>query len=102
MCCILQGDARPLQLLAVALAMGYMYQGPPFRRGCNADCLGHMQQHSFCNKVLHLALAANELCDVLWYRLSYKGLGEPICFVAFGPLSTTAFYLSHVLRTAPV
>lgn len=29
-------------------------------------------------------------------RLSYKGLGEPICFVAFGPLATTAFYLAHV------
>lgn len=29
-------------------------------------------------------------------RLSYKGLGEPICFVAFGPLSTTAFYLAQV------
>lgn len=27
----LQGDARPLQLLGAALAMGYMYQGPPFR-----------------------------------------------------------------------
>lgn len=27
-------------------------------------------------------------------RLSYKGLGEPLCFVAFGPLATTAFYLA--------
>lgn len=29
------------------------------------------------------------------FRLSYKGLGEPLCFVAFGPLATTAFYLCH-------
>ena len=46
-------------MLGVAVAMGYLYQGPPF-------------------------------------RLSYKGLGEPLCFVAFGPLATTAFYLTQV------
>ncbi|XP_054800290.1 2-carboxy-1,4-naphthoquinone phytyltransferase, chloroplastic isoform X2 [Prosopis cineraria] len=27
------------------------------------------------------------------FRLSYQGLGEPLCFAAFGPFSTTAFYL---------
>jgi len=27
------------------------------------------------------------------FRLSYKGLGEPICFAAFGPLAVGAFYL---------
>ncbi|XP_042008759.1 2-carboxy-1,4-naphthoquinone phytyltransferase, chloroplastic-like isoform X2 [Salvia splendens] len=27
------------------------------------------------------------------FRLSYLGLGEPLCFVAFGPFATTAFYL---------
>ena len=32
----------------------------------------------------------------LLYRLSFKGLGEPITFVAFGPLATSAFYLAHV------
>lgn len=26
------------------------------------------------------------------FRLSYQGLGEPLCFVAFGPFATTAFY----------
>ncbi|CAM6127962.1 unnamed protein product [Calypogeia fissa] len=29
------------------------------------------------------------------FRLSYKGLGEPLCFLAFGPLATTAFYLGQ-------
>lgn len=29
-------------------------------------------------------------------RLSYKGLGEPLCFLAFGPLATSAFYLAQV------
>jgi 1,4-dihydroxy-2-naphthoate phytyltransferase len=28
------------------------------------------------------------------FRLSYKGLGEPLCFLAFGLLATPAFYLS--------
>lgn len=27
------------------------------------------------------------------FRLSYEGLGEPLCFAAFGPFATTAFYL---------
>jgi 2-carboxy-1,4-naphthoquinone phytyltransferase len=30
------------------------------------------------------------------FRLSYKRLGEPICFAAFGPLATGAFYLALV------
>uniref|UniRef100_A0A0D9VQJ9 1,4-dihydroxy-2-naphthoate octaprenyltransferase n=1 Tax=Leersia perrieri TaxID=77586 RepID=A0A0D9VQJ9_9ORYZ len=29
------------------------------------------------------------------FRLSYRGLGEPLCFAAFGPLATTAFYFSN-------
>ncbi|KAK6945765.1 UbiA prenyltransferase family [Dillenia turbinata] len=27
------------------------------------------------------------------FRLSYHGLGEPLCFAAFGPFATAAFYL---------
>ncbi|KAL1534349.1 glutathione S-conjugate-exporting ATPase Abc4 [Salvia divinorum] len=27
------------------------------------------------------------------FRLSYLGLGEPLCFAAFGPFATTSFYL---------
>lgn len=29
------------------------------------------------------------------FRLSYQGLGEPLCFAAFGPFATSAFYLSQ-------
>lgn len=29
------------------------------------------------------------------FRLSYQGLGEPLCFAAFGPFATTAFYYSN-------
>jgi len=51
------GDMRVAAMLALSIACGYMYQGPPF-------------------------------------RLSYKGLGEPLCFLAFGPSATPAFYLA--------
>ncbi|KAK9823681.1 hypothetical protein WJX72_004586 [[Myrmecia] bisecta] len=34
------------------------------------------------------------------FRLSYKGLGEPLCFFAFGPLATSAFYLAMLPRVA--
>ena len=33
------------------------------------------------------------------FRLSYQGLGEPLCFAAFGPFATTAFYLSQSGKT---
>ena len=49
-------------MLALAVALGHAYQGPPF-------------------------------------RLSYKGLGEPICFAAFGPLAVGAFYLALAAGT---
>eukprot|EP00798_Chlamydomonas_sp_ICE-L_P016023 gene16023-22161_t len=51
------GDQRVLSMLGVAIACGYVYQGPPF-------------------------------------RLSYKGLGEPLCFLAFGLMATPAFFLA--------
>lgn len=43
-------------------------------------------------------LAAAVACGVLYqappFRLSYRGLGEPLCFISFGPLATSAFYLA--------
>ncbi|CAN1243225.1 2-carboxy-1,4-naphthoquinone phytyltransferase, chloroplastic, partial [Linum perenne] len=55
---------------------------------------------------LHLSVAIFCLCNMnvssvnnVWplqcppFRLSYHGLGEPLCFAAFGPFATTAFYL---------
>ncbi|GAQ88734.1 1,4-dihydroxy-2-naphthoate octaprenyltransferase [Klebsormidium nitens] len=33
------------------------------------------------------------------FRLGYMGLGEPLCFVSFGPLATSAFYLSQVKKS---
>ncbi|KAL2343818.1 hypothetical protein Fmac_005103 [Flemingia macrophylla] len=34
------------------------------------------------------------------FRLSYQGLGEPLCFAAFGPFATSAFYLLHCSASA--
>ncbi len=35
-------------------------------------------------------------------RFSYKGLGEPLCFLAFGPSATPAFYLAMLPPAAAV
>ncbi|PON85380.1 2-carboxy-1,4-naphthoquinone phytyltransferase [Trema orientale] len=44
-----------------------------------------------------LLLACAITCGYIYqcppFRLSYQGLGEPLCFAAFGPFATSAFYL---------
>ncbi|KAL5790060.1 hypothetical protein ACOSQ2_004948 [Xanthoceras sorbifolium] len=44
-----------------------------------------------------LLLTCAVLCGYIYqcppFRLSYQGLGEPLCFASFGPFATTAFYL---------
>ncbi|MEB3293021.1 MAG: 2-carboxy-1,4-naphthoquinone phytyltransferase [Synechococcales bacterium] len=54
----LQQSFVVLMLVLACCAVGYLYQGPPF-------------------------------------RLSYQGLGEPLCFIAFGPLACSASYYSQ-------
>ncbi|EOA33422.1 hypothetical protein CARUB_v10020546mg [Capsella rubella] len=57
-----------------------------------------------------LLLASAILCGYVYqcppFRLSYQGLGEPLCFAAFGPFATTAFYLllgsSSEMRQLPL
>lgn len=53
-----QHDWTVIGLIVACCAIGYIYQGPPF-------------------------------------RLSYKGLGEVLCFFAFGPLAMSASYYSQ-------
>ncbi|HHP7245782.1 MAG TPA: 2-carboxy-1,4-naphthoquinone phytyltransferase [Elainellaceae cyanobacterium] len=53
-----QQDWTILGIVILCCALGYSYQGPPF-------------------------------------RLGYHGLGEPICFVTFGPLAIAAAYYSQ-------
>ena len=52
----IKGQLAAGAMLLGSVAIGYVYQGPPF-------------------------------------RLSYKGVGEVLCFFAFGPLATNAFFL---------
>lgn len=51
---------------------------------------------------LILAVACGYVYQCPPFRLSYKGLGEPLCFAAFGPLATTAFYYAAAAGDAPV
>ncbi|ACO66675.1 predicted protein [Micromonas commoda] len=44
--------------------------------------------------MLGAAVAAGHAYQGPPFRLSYKGMGEPLCFAAFGPLATGAFYLA--------
>ena len=53
-----QQDVTVLTLIIGCCALGYSYQGPPF-------------------------------------RLGYRGLGEPICFLTFGPMALAAAYYSQ-------
>lgn len=53
-----QGDGIVLGLVSICCALGYTYQGPPF-------------------------------------RLGYRGLGEIICFLTFGPMAIEAAYYSQ-------
>ena len=59
-----QKDPTVLGLVILCCALGYTYQGPPF-------------------------------------RLGYKGLGEFICFVTFGPLAIAAAYYSQTQTISP-
>lgn len=45
----------------------------------------------WCHVIIHLLRIWWMQCPP--FRLSYQGLGEPLCFSAFGPFATTAFYL---------
>ncbi|KAL3687681.1 hypothetical protein R1sor_013990 [Riccia sorocarpa] len=50
--------------------------------------------------LLVLAISCGYVYQCPPFRLSYKGLGEPLCFFAFGPFATTAFYLSQAQASA--
>lgn len=59
-----QHDVTVLAIVALCCALGYAYQGPPFRWG-------------------------------------YRGWGEPICFITFGPLAVEAAYYSQTRAWSP-
>lgn len=86
-----QGDLRVGLVLAAAIFMGYLYQGPPFRCACRRAA-GGPRPAGWPGPRAHAARRAR--------RLSYLGLGEPLCFLAFGPFATCAFYLAQARPAA--
>ena len=61
--------------------------GPPYRPP---------QADPLVGKMLYAAICMGYLYQGPPFRLSYLGLGEPLCFLAFGPLATCAFYLAQL------
>ena len=54
------------------------------------------RQHLRRSSALPLLHSPHPHSPAFWCRWSYLGLGEPLCFLAFGPLATCAFYLAQV------
>eukprot|EP00889_Picochlorum_renovo_P007445 jgi/Picre1/34475/NNA_001943.t1 len=52
--------------------------------------------NEFVTKALYAAICCGYLYQGPPFRWSYLGLGEPLCFLAFGPLATNAFYLAQI------
>lgn len=55
-----------------------------------------MQPNEFVSKALYAAICCGYVYQGPPFRWSYLGLGEPLCFLAFGPLATNAFYLTQI------
>jgi 1,4-dihydroxy-2-naphthoate phytyltransferase len=51
-------------------------------------------------RALYAAICAGYLYQGPPFRWGYVGLGEPLCFAAFGPLATCALYLAQVPAAA--
>lgn len=60
------------------------------------ECLLFLQPNEFVTKALYAAICCGYLYQGPPFRWSYLGLGEPLCFLAFGPLATNAFYLTQI------
>ena len=52
--------------------------------------------NELATKALYAAICCGYLYQGPPFRWSYLGLGEPLCFLAFGPLATNAFYLAQI------
>jgi 1,4-dihydroxy-2-naphthoate octaprenyltransferase len=61
-----------------------------------AGLLFYMIQSTLVAKMLYAAICMGYLYQGPPFRWSYLGIGEPLCFIAFGPLATCAFYLAQL------
>jgi 1,4-dihydroxy-2-naphthoate phytyltransferase len=64
--------------------------------GLSLSLLILLQPNQFASKALYAAICCGYLYQGPPFRWSYLGLGEPLCFLAFGPLATNAFYLAQI------
>ena len=60
--------------------------------GLSCGGLRFKSYEKWANKGFHIR-SISSLLQCPPFRLSYQGLGEPLCFAAFGPFASTAFYL---------
>lgn len=58
--------------------------------------------NELATKALYAAICCGYVYQGPPFRWSYLGLGEPLCFLAFGPLATNAFYLAQIPATQAV
>lgn len=55
-----------------------------------------LQPNMLASRAIYAAICFGYLYQGPPFRWSYLGLGEPLCFLAFGPLATNSFYLSQI------
>ena len=95
---LLGGDARAARAAHVAagacLVAGACSIARGVRFGLEANGAVSTRLTCAAGGMLAAAIALGHAYQGPPFRLSYKGLGEPICFAAFGPLATGAFYLT--------
>ncbi len=58
--------------------------------------------NELATKALYAAICCGYVYQGPPFRWSYLGVGEPLCFLAFGPLATNAFYLAQIPATQTV
>jgi len=90
------GRALPVLLLS----LGFLAAGAAGLAGEVARAAAAPGAATAAAAMLTAAVACGYVYQGPPFRLSYKGLGEPLCFFAFGPLATTAFYLTLAPRGA--
>ena len=92
---VVERNIRSILFLVCAIICGYIYQVQVF-----ADIIIMLESYSGVIN-LQFSVLGQLLLQCPPFRLSYQGLGEPLCFAAFGPFATCAFYLLHASARLP-
>ena len=91
---LLGGDRRAARLTHAAAVAALLLGFASLGFAARLAHANHPATASVALGMLALATALGHAYQGPPFRLSYRGLGEPICFFAFGPLATGAFYLA--------